>query len=660
MYKRQDLDALDRADDTGAWLADRIRQLSPAAKVRDATPADRAEFDSLDPAEQARVRLYLDAAVGGIGTELTMGAGWPVGHRDDRKRGWQKVVADAAYRLGSLARAPWTPWSLDDAYATFTGIVPAVVAAAVPPVREWAAQAKRGPAASFPAPLSDTVRKTDRSEYAAETPQDAPGAAHAPGLANDAPDAFDAPGDPPPSWAPVDLGPVLDGTQETVSPTLLPRSDGVALVYPGLTHSFHGESESGKSLVLQVEAVRLLNAGERVLFVDFESDAASVVGRLVEFGADPDAVRRLFVYVRPEVRPDASGRELRAWLDVLGGRFALAIVDGVTDSLGIFGYSTKDNDDVTRWSRELPRRIADRTGAAVVLVDHVTKDADSRGRFAIGGQAKLSGLTGAAYTVEVARPLGRGLRGVVVLRVGKDRPGYVRGHAGPMRTSDRTQEVARVVVDSTGPAPLVTVEPWKGNGNDPDAPAARWRPTGIMELLSRALESANDPLSFRDLDGMVRGKADHKRAALVELNAAGHITITDGPRGARLHAHARAYRRADDPDSDAFRRRDTVDPLAPVPDPSFECVPVSLPNTGVRDTHTQPPLTVSGTHSGHTRDTLESDFESTPGVPLGILGSGGAPPVAGHRCRSCEALLYSVESVALGSCTSCRAEGLAS
>ena len=192
--------------------------------------------------------------------------------------------------------------------------------------------------------------------------------------------------DTPASWAPVDLGPILDGTHRTVEPTLLPRTDGICLVYPGLTHSFHGESESGKSLVCQIESVRLLNAGHRVLFVDFESDAASVAGRLLEFGASRESVRDRFVYLRPEVRPDSSVRELSAWLDVLAEPFALAVVDGVTDSLGIFGYSTKDNDDVTRWARALPRRIADRTGAAVVLVDHVTKDADSRGRFAIGGK----------------------------------------------------------------------------------------------------------------------------------------------------------------------------------------------------------------------------------------------------------------------------------
>ncbi len=61
--------------------------------------------------------------------------------------------------------------------------------------------------------------------------------------------------------------------------------------------------------------------------------------------------------------------------------------------------------------RSFPRQVAEQTGAAVVMIDHVTKDSESRGRFAIGGQAKLAGLTGAAYTVDVAHPLGTGCAG---------------------------------------------------------------------------------------------------------------------------------------------------------------------------------------------------------------------------------------------------------
>lgn len=251
-----------------------------------------------------------------------------------------------------------------------------------------------------------------------------------------------------PSWLPVDLSTHLDGSHKPVVPTLLARTDGVCLLYPGLIHSLHGESESGKSLAAQHLAAQQIMAGNDVLFIDFESDAATVIERLLMLGATPQAIRDHFTYIRPEVDPRAS-TELPAWHAMLARSYILAVIDGVTDSLGVFGYSTKDNDEVAAWMRVLPKNIANRTGAAVAVIDHVTKDNDSRGRFAIGAQAKMSGLTGAGYTVEVAEALGRGLRGVIVLRVGKDRPGYVRGESGPMRKSDRTQEAARITVDST-------------------------------------------------------------------------------------------------------------------------------------------------------------------------------------------------------------------
>ncbi len=348
------------------------------------------------------------------------------------------------------------------------------------------------------------------------------------------------------SWAPVDLTGYLDGTHSPAVPTLLTRTDGVALVYPGLTHSFHGESESGKSMLLQIETARLIMNGQRVLFVDFESDPGAITERLLMFGADPVAIRDWFVYVRPEADPRSTTTELQAWQAMLAQPYTLAVIDGVTDSLGVFGYATNANDDITAWMRIMPKQIANRTGAAVCVIDHVTKDGDTRGRFAIGGQAKMSGLTGAGYTVEVAEPLGRGLRGVIVVRVGKDRPGYVRGNAGPMRRTDRTQEAARIIVDSTGPAPVVTIEPWRGH-DGPTGQPQRWRPTALMEKISRELESADGPLSFRKLDERVTGKRDHIRAALDVLIAETHVEVEHGPRASQLHTLARPYTQHADP-----------------------------------------------------------------------------------------------------------------
>ena len=355
----------------------------------------------------------------------------------------------------------------------------------------------------------------------------------------------------PSTWQPVDLAPFLDGQRQPVEPDLMPRTDGVCLLYPGAVHSFHGESESGKSLLLQLLAAQLVNDGEPVLFVDFESDPAAIVDRMLTLGATRDAIRARFHYVQPEVRPDASETDRAAWLAMLGTDYRLAIIDGVTDALSVFGYGTKENDDITAWMRSMPKAIAARTGAAVAIIDHVTKDTEGRGRFAIGGQAKMAGLTGAAYTVSIVEPLGRGMRGTIALRIGKDRPGSIRPHCGPFRKTDRTQEAARVIVDDTGPGPTAwTVDRWQQPGAS-DQPAT-FRPTALMERVSRFLED-NPESSTRHIREQVSGNERAVVDALTALVDERYVDVSDGPRGAKLHTLARSYRQAADPASDAYR-----------------------------------------------------------------------------------------------------------
>jgi hypothetical protein len=306
-------------------------------------------------------------------------------------------------------------------------------------------------------------------------------------------------------------------------------------------------------------------AGNDVLFIDFESDAATVTERLLMFGATPEAIREHFTYIRPEVDPRAS-TELPAWHAMLGRSYVLAVIDGVTDSLGVFGYSSKDNDDVAAWMRVLPKNIATRTGAAVAVIDHVTKDSDSRGRFAIGAQAKMSGLTGSGYTVEVAEPLGRGLRGVIVLRVGKDRPGYVRGVSGPMRKTDRTQEAARITVDSTvdPDRPVVTVgTPRDAESLADDARAFRF--TGYMERISMLLEADSEPLTGNRIDGLVSGKRADIMQALDSLVAEGYVARRDGANRSKMHTSVKPYRQTEDRASDRYSGSGTTQPAEDAP-----------------------------------------------------------------------------------------------
>ncbi|MDC5696463.1 AAA family ATPase [Intrasporangium calvum] len=348
-----------------------------------------------------------------------------------------------------------------------------------------------------------------------------------------------------PSWAPMDLSAYLDGTFRAHEPTLLARSDGVSLLYRGLTHSLHGESESGKSMVMQSEAVRLLQAGELVLWLDFDSDPASVVERLRLLGATDEQMGAGFRYVHPEVSPHTDASEWAEWEALLTESYSLVVFDGVTDALVLLGYETINNDHIAAWNRTYPARLARETGAAVVMIDHVTKEGSTRGRFAIGGQTKMAGLTGAAYTVAVDKPLGRGLRGVIVLRVAKDRPGYVRGHSGAWR-ADRTQEAARVVVDSTGETVIVSVEPPQRR-DDP----TEFRPTTLMERISDVLE--DEPLGLNAVNRSIRGKAEHVRRALKVLIDEGYVRVEDGPKGAHIHHRVRAYRQRDDEKSDQYQ-----------------------------------------------------------------------------------------------------------
>lgn len=352
---------------------------------------------------------------------------------------------------------------------------------------------------------------------------------------------------PPASWAPVDLAAILAGDAKPEEPTFLPRADGVCLFYPGKTHSLHGESESGKSWIAQYECARLVLEGRMAAYIDFESDPASVTARLLSLGVPGELIVKHFRYIRPEVSP-TNAYEIEAWEALLTTPVELAVIDGVTDAMGLFGKTSDSNDDVAAFMNALPGQLAKRTGAAVVLVDHVVKDKETRGRYAVGGQHKMNAITGAAYTVDVDKPLGRGMTGILTMRIGKDRPGAVRPHCGPVRSSDRTQEAARITFESDGQKLRVEVGLPK-YGASPDGEGverAPFRPTGFMERISRALQQVQTPLSQSNIEDVVRGNKAAIKVALDVLVAEGYVKRTVGKRQALMHSHLKPYTESDD------------------------------------------------------------------------------------------------------------------
>lgn len=377
--------------------------------------------------------------------------------------------------------------------------------------------------------------------------------------------------DDPPSWRPVDVGKARRGVGAT-PPTILTRSDGACLFYRGKVHSVHGESESGKSWLVQCAAVECLLRGEPVLYIDFEDEAGAVADRLVRLGV-PSAIvddPAMFAYLHPEA-PPSTDRERAAFEALLDGTYSLAVIDGVTDSMGLFGLSGKDADDVAKWHRVLPKAVARHTGAAVVCVDHVAKDANTRGRFALGSQHKIAGLSGAAYVVEMEHPFAVGQAGRASVRVGKDRPGRVRGLGGRWRKSDRTQHIADLHLDSTDSESSTWVlELPRGAGSSTDVdeattgtPGKVFRPTWFMEQVSRYWEEADDPAertNNKTVNAMCaerkeQGKTQYRqrwRDAIKFLVDEGFAKAEPGARESEIHVVVKPYRQLDDPLCDEY------------------------------------------------------------------------------------------------------------
>ena len=332
------------------------------------------------------------------------------------------------------------------------------------------------------------------------------------------------------TWTPVDLTAALDG-DGPLEPTMLTRSDGHQLLYPGLVHAFNAESESGKSWLACLAVAERLAEGEHVIYLDFEDHATGIVGRLRALGVDRDAILHRLHYVRPDdpIDPVAIATLERLLVDHAP---TLAIIDGVTEVMVQNGWSINDNDDAARFLLALPRRIS-RHGCAVVLIDHVAKDREARGRYGIGAQHKLAGVDGAVYRLEVTSPFGLGRTGTSRITVAKDRPGHIRGYAA----GGETVGVLQLSSHHDGDVALSIMCPAT------DGPL-RTRPTTLMEQVATAIQTLNDSGIYPTRNGIladVSGKKKWVAEALRLLIEEGYVDTRPGPNRSQLHALTKPY-----------------------------------------------------------------------------------------------------------------------
>jgi hypothetical protein len=211
--------------------------------------------------------------------------------------------------------------------------------------------------------------------------------------------------DPLGSWAPVDLTSYLDGSYAPPQPCHLARTDGPHLIYPARVHWLSGEPEALKSWLGMLTCTQALLRGERVVYLDLEDGAAGVTSRLLAMGVPHDLLNSQFLYLAPH---EPLNYTRKVHLEPLLDGASLLVIDACTESLALQQLSPKDDVDIASWLALLPRWAA-RQGLTVLVLDHVVKDTETRGRWATGSQHKLAGLDGVAFTLEAVQPGGEGM-----------------------------------------------------------------------------------------------------------------------------------------------------------------------------------------------------------------------------------------------------------
>jgi hypothetical protein len=129
-------------------------------------------------------------------------------------------------------------------------------------------------------------------------------------------------------------------------------------------------------------------------------------------------------------------------------------------------------------------------------------------------------------------PLVRGGRGRARIEVHKDRPGHLE------RPSPGV-----LVLETTSTAITWRIEPDESRGAE-----GEFRPTNLMEKVSRWLELQSEPQSRNQIESANLGRAEYVRVAIDRLVEEGYASEFSGARGARLVRLERAFRESEKKD----------------------------------------------------------------------------------------------------------------
>lgn len=224
------------------------------------------------------------------------------------------------------------------------------------------------------------------------------------------------------NWQPADLAAVYANGLTRPTPTILTRTDGNGLLYPGRTNTIFGESGAGKTWALYIAAAQQIANGDHVIILDWEDDAVAYLTRMTALGMPIELVIANSTYY--PIGEGAVKEDLEAIDRIIAERNTSFIgIDSTGEAIAAQGWNQDKDNEVAMWMGALPRRWA-RLGPCVTMLDHMPHG----GGREIGSQRKRAGVSGAAYEAIATEPFAKGKAGTLTFKVAKDRGGnYAKG-----------------------------------------------------------------------------------------------------------------------------------------------------------------------------------------------------------------------------------------
>ncbi|WP_324738665.1 bifunctional DNA primase/polymerase [Mycobacterium sp. 5-140-3-2] len=342
----------------------------------------------------------------------------------------------------------------------------------------------------------------------------------------------------------TDFGALLaGGLPEPPKPSVLHRTDGIAIFYHGKRNELYGDPEDGKTMVLLAAAAKeLTKPVGRVLFLDFDNNgAAETAQRLIMLGVDKAVLadRDRFRHIEPldadevlQVVSDCAG-----WATLVGG-------DCVGELMPLFRANSDNADDYTRVMQMVSAPL-ERGGAAVIWLDHQAKGSESRAYGAGGTMAKRRAVSGVSINLVRKQTFAPGKGGMAELWVNKDRPGGLRAHCP--KGEGRRQFAGTFTLDQ--PDRETGVAEWRVTADRAEAPAAVIDPvTERHYQAAQKIAAAGGAVTMRAVGASAHGlppdtpltEAQKKatQRALAQLQAEGRLMLASGVRPKRWEVAA--------------------------------------------------------------------------------------------------------------------------